>query len=178
VDIKLLTDRLDELITFVRFEGEGGGVLVPERPVELDPLVGPLYPGYDPEEWDPPYFMFVADYETSTAVSFEWTSDAPISWSASIGYFESNGRAYVVLPPDDDVEQAWQAIAIVDPADHRPSWNALVAELVASNGTAYGIEILGSLPTGFTNRAADRIDEGVLRRGLESWAPTFLADLE
>ena len=178
MDIKPLTDRLDELITLVRFEGEGGGVLVPERPVELDPLVGLLYTDYDPEQWDPPYFTFGADYETSTAVSFEWTSDAPMSWSASIEFFESNGRAYVMLPPDDDVQQAWQAIAIVDPADHRPSWNALIAELVASNGTAYGIEIFGTLPTGFTNHATDRIDEGALRRGLESWAPIFLADLK
>ena len=122
--------------------------------------------------------MFVGDHETAAALSFEWTSDAPISWYASIGYFEHNGRAYVYLSPDDDVEQAWQAIAIVDPADHRPSWNALVEELVATNGTAYGIEIFGSLPTGIANEAPDRIDEGALRRGLEAWAPIFLADLK
>ena len=48
MNITPLTGRLDELIADVRFNGEGGRVLVPERPVELDPLVGRLYPGLRP----------------------------------------------------------------------------------------------------------------------------------
>jgi hypothetical protein len=36
VDITPLTDRLDELISIVRFEGEGGRVLVPEHPGDAE----------------------------------------------------------------------------------------------------------------------------------------------
>ena len=169
MDITPLTDRLDELITEARFEVEGSRVLVPEQPVHLDPLVLPLYPDFDPKEWDPLWVGFYDDAGVATALHLNWADEAPISWDAMIDCLMHAGRAYLLIPPDEDIDREWQAIAVIEPADSIAAWNAFVEDLLTTAGVSYGVEMYRWWPTDLWIQLPDLIDQGAIDRARERW---------
>ena len=179
LDLSEFTDRLDKLITNVHFDGAGGVVLVPERPVELEPLLLPGFPDYDPEASDPLYVELADELGIQPALSFEWGgAGRPMSWFAELEYLELNGCAYVYAMFEPERELPWQVLAKIAPSDHRGGWSAFIRELFASNGTTFGIELFASRPDRVTNDRPDRIDEEALEQSLKAWTPIFRSDLE
>ena len=170
MDITPLTDRLDELISIVRFEGEGGRVLVPERPVDMDPLVDPMYPDYDPDTWDPMWLTFNDDAGVTMALHLNWADEAPISWDAYVECLVLAGRAYLLVPPDADIGREWQAIAVIEPADAITAWEAFVGDLLTSGGMSYGVEMFYEWPTDLWNHLPDLIKQEAIDRAQVTFA--------
>ena len=167
LDVNSLVRRLETLVDESSLEVDGGRILTPAEPVDLDPLVEPLFPGYEPGEWDPLYVMFTEDegVDSSSLLGFEWDDgEAPISWSATIEQLRVGDRAYLIIPPDEDLGHRWQAVAAVEPADHRAAWGALIEELLATGGSAYGVELFMTWPTGLSNDASRLVDQAALER--------------
>ena len=170
MDITPLTDRLSELISIVRFEVAGARILVPEQPVGLDPLVLPLYPDYDPKEWDPLWLCFNDDAGVSEALHLNWADEAPISWDAYVECLVHAGRAHLFIPPDENIDQEWQAIAAIEPADSAAAWNAFVEDLLTGGGKSYGIEMFYEWPTDLWNYLPDLIDQATIDRAQATFA--------
>ena len=79
--------------------------------------------------------------------TFEWDEGTGSSFGLSLDLLPAGDRTYVTLPPDEAVDQSWEAFAAVENPDAVEILDALYFDLMWDNGESYSIELFSSLPT-------------------------------
>ena len=74
-----------------------------------------------------------------------------------------------IYSPSKCNDQEWQAIAVIEPADHRGAWEGFVEDLLTSGGMAYGVEMFHWWPTDLWNQLPDLVDQACIDRARERW---------
>jgi hypothetical protein len=145
MDLTAFATELAPEFTDTRLEHAGGLLVVPHSPVDLGYLAMELYP----EDCDDSnaYEIVGQAAGLQPVITFVWEEDNSSPWTLALEMMDLGDRSYVTLPPDDVVDQAWEAFVAVDHPEAADILDALLFDLLWDNGESYGIELISSLPT-------------------------------
>lgn len=149
MDFTAFAAELDQDFTETRLEHAGGALIVPRAPVDLEYLSVDVFP--DECDSDSAYAIIGAAAGLEPLITFEWHEDNASPWSLSLEMMRLGDRAYVTIPPDEVVEQPWEAFVAVENPDATEILDALLFDLLWDNGESYSIELFSSLPTTITS---------------------------
>lgn len=95
-----------------------------------------------------------SEVDEEPLLSFYWDGFGPVSWVAGLVLIGNGRRRYLCFW---DETESYQAVAAVDPWDDELALSAVVARLLARNGTGFGLGLFGSLPSETTNAAPELV---------------------
>jgi hypothetical protein len=154
LDLTVLADELSHEFTDLRLEHGGGALYLPATPVDLGYTASEQYP--DDLDDRNAYEVLRPIAPLETLIRFEWNEGSGSTFEVALDMLRVGDRAYITLPPDEAVDQAWEAFVAVHNPDAVEILDALFFDLMWDNGESYGIELFSSLPT--------RIESSVLGR--------------
>lgn len=154
MDLSGVAAELAEDFTEVRLEHAGGKLILPVAPIDLGFVASDHLP--DHVDDDNAYEVVRSAAGMEPLIMFEWDEDGSETWHLSIDVLRIGDRAYITLPPDDAIDQPWEAFAAVDHPDTIDILDALLFDLLWDNGESYGIELVSSLPTGISSASLNK----------------------
>jgi len=175
-----LYDRLEQLVAVAHVQVAGGGIWIPETPVEFEELadlVEPAEPaaaGDGNEDDDEPLSLYDQIEEAgqiSTLLYLEWSLGAPIAWEYRLSLLNTGDASmYALHVPDPGTDDPVLVIARLQSEDHRAIVEAFVEELIAADGQPYVEQLFGSLPTEIRISRPDLLAPETIAAGLQRYA--------
>jgi hypothetical protein len=158
MDWKRLADQLRSACTREVARGDGWSCLAPvEDPIDVRALLVECATEKDLDDWTPLHGDLREEHAdpsgTSGVVHDHWIATDVIiwewvgrnsSWHGTLGLFDAgDGRQYLARFLQDT---PYQVLGCIVPKATRESFTAFFRDLFIENGSAYGVELLGSLP--------------------------------
>jgi hypothetical protein len=145
MDLSAFFAELTEEFTELRLEHGGGSLYLPRAPVD----VGYVAMEHFPDDLDDltAYDVLKPIAGIEPLITFEWDEGTRSSFDVSLDLMPAGDRTFVTLPPDEAVDQAWEAFAAVENPKAVEILDALYFDLMWDNGESYSIELMSSLPT-------------------------------
>ena len=145
MDLTALGNDLAQDFTDLRLEHGGGRLYLPRAPVDVSYLASEQFPEHCDD--DNAYEVLRSAAGMEELISFEWDEGAGTPFTVTLDMLRIGERAYVTLPPDDAVDQLWEAFVAVENPDATEILDALYFDLMWDNGESYSIELFSTLPT-------------------------------
>lgn len=145
MDLSAFFAELSEDFHDLRLEHGGGSLFLPDAPIDI----GYLAMEHFPDDCDDltAYEVLKPVAGLEELIAFEWNEGAGSNFGLSLDLMPAGERTFVTLPPDEAVDQAWEAFAAVENPDAVEILDALYFDLMWDNGESYSIELFSSLPT-------------------------------
>jgi len=145
MDLAAFFAELNEEFTELRLEHGGGALYLPDTPVDTGYLASEHFPDDLDDMTAFEVLKPIAGIEP--LITFEWDEGTGASYDLSIDLMPGGDRTFVTIPPDEAVDQAWEAFAAIENVAAVEILDALYFDLMWDNGESYGIEMFSSLPT-------------------------------
>lgn len=172
---KLARD-LESGFTVTTLQVPGGRVLVAHEPFNLELALAAIEETEDEERLaeDIGASDVLRDkWPLQPFVSFDW-SDV---WGMSIELLDiGTPRLYVCLNQEAE-GPAWRVIAALEPKDSPEVFSAFFKSLIESNGTAYRVEMFGSLPTSTVNSRPELVPARAVKESYRAWMARAIPSL-
>jgi hypothetical protein len=111
-------------------------------------------------------------WESWDVVVWEWVGRRS-SWGGSMGVFDAgDGREYVARFKEDS---PYLVVGAIAPAASPAAFQAFIRDLFADNGSAYGIDALGSLPASTELHRPDLLPREVIEEVYRRWMEDAVA---
>jgi hypothetical protein len=145
MDLSAFFAELNEEFDELRLEHGGGTIYLPDTPVDA----GYVAMEHFPDDLDDlnAYDVLKPIAGIESLITFEWDEGTGSTFGLSLDLMPAGKRTFVTVPPDEAVDQAWEAFAAIENAEAVEILDALYFDLMWDNGESYGIELFSSLPT-------------------------------
>lgn len=131
--------------TELRLEHGGGALYLPAAPVDVSYLASDHFPDHCDD--DNAYEVLRSAAGMEELIRFEWDEGNGSPFYVILDMLRLDNRAYVTLPPDDAVDQPWEAFVAVENPEATEILDALYFDLMWDNGESYSVELFSTLPT-------------------------------
>ena len=154
MDLSAFFAELNEEFTELRLEHGGGSLFLPSAPID----VGYLASEHFPDDLDDltAYDVLKPIANIETLIAFEWDEGAGSKFGVSVDLMPAGTRTFVTMPPDEAVDQAWEAFAAIENVEAVEILDALYVDLMWDNGESYSVELFSSLPTAIRSKRLGR----------------------
>jgi len=145
MDLSAFFAELKEEFHDLRLEHGGGSLFLPDAPIDVAYVAMEHFP--DDLDDLTAYEVLRPIAGLETLITFEWDEGAGTPFDLSVDLMPAGDRTFVTLPPDEAVDQAWEAFAAIENAAAVEILDALFFDLMWDNGESYSIDLISSLPT-------------------------------